>query len=81
LGSAALDLAYTACGRFDGFWEMKLKPWDIAAGVLILREAGGIATDFKGGDSFMQSGNVVAANRHIHPVIMEVTARHLSQVG
>jgi len=80
LGSAALDLAYTACGRFDGFWEMKLKPWDIAAGVLILREAGGIATDFRGGDSFIQSGNVVAANRHIHPVMVETTARYLSQV-
>ncbi|MBN1893936.1 inositol monophosphatase, partial [bacterium] len=59
---------------------MKLKPWDIAAGVLILREAGGIATDFRGGDDFMQSGNVVAANRHIHPIMMEAVLSHLSHI-
>ncbi|RKS85135.1 myo-inositol-1(or 4)-monophosphatase [Orbus hercynius] len=61
-GSAALDLSYVAAGRFDGFFEIGLKPWDIAAGELILREAGGIMTDFVGGNNYMVSGNIVAGN-------------------
>jgi len=61
-GSAALDLAYVACGRVDGYWELKLKPWDIAAGALIVMEAGGLVTDFKGGNNFLESGNLIAAN-------------------
>jgi len=61
-GSAALDLAYVAAGRTDGFWEMGLSPWDIAAGALIVREAGGFVGDLRGGDEFMKSGNIVAAN-------------------
>lgn len=62
LGSAALDLAYVAAGRFDGFFEYGLKPWDIAAGALIIREAGGFVGDFNGGDDFLNSGNIVAGN-------------------
>ncbi len=65
-GSAALDLANTACGRFDGFWELVLAPWDIAAGVLIVREAGGIVTDIAGRDKQIAHGAVVAGNRDIH---------------
>jgi len=61
MGSAALDLAYVAAGRVDGYWEIGLKPWDIAAGALLVREAGGVITDFSGGDEFMESGNVIAA--------------------
>ncbi|WP_208293509.1 inositol-1-monophosphatase [Zophobihabitans entericus] len=61
-GSAALDLCYVAAGRFDGFFEIGLQPWDIAAGELILREAGGVMTDFAGGHNYMVSGNTVAAN-------------------
>lgn len=61
-GSAALDLSYVACGRVDGFFEMGLKPWDIAAGELILREAGGVMTDFVGGHNYLVSGNTVAGN-------------------
>ena len=61
-GSAALDLAYVAAGRTDGFWEIGLSPWDIAAGALIVREAGGFVGDLRGGDGFMKSGNIVAAN-------------------
>jgi len=61
-GSAALDLCYVACGRLDGFFEIGLKPWDLAAGALIVREAGGRVTDFRGEPGFMESGNVVAAN-------------------
>jgi len=80
LGSAALDLSYTACGRFDGFWEMKLKPWDIAAGVLILEEAGGKVSDFRGENHFMKSGNVVAGNPLVFPMILEIVKKHLSGI-
>jgi myo-inositol-1(or 4)-monophosphatase len=61
-GSAALDLAWTAAGRFDGYWERNLKPWDLAAGLVILREAGGIATDIDGGDKILETGDVLAGN-------------------
>lgn len=64
-GSAALDLSYVAAGRMDAFFEIGLKPWDIAAGELILREAGGVITDFAGGHNYFSSGNVVAANPKI----------------
>lgn len=60
-GAATLDLAYVACGRLDGFWEMGLKPWDMAAGALLVREAGGFVTDFDGGEDFMKSGDIIAA--------------------
>lgn len=81
MGAAAIDLAYTACGRFDGFWEMKLHAWDIAAGILIIEEAGGRATDFEGGRNFLQTGNVVAGNIHVHPQILKVVRSHLSRAG
>lgn len=61
-GSAALDLAYLACGRIDGFWEMNLNAWDIAAGALMVREAGGIITDFSAKEDYLKSGNVIAGN-------------------
>ena len=61
-GSAALDLAYVAAGRLDGFFEIGLKAWDMAAGAVIVREAGGFVSDIAGGDRFMETGNVVAAN-------------------
>ena len=61
-GSAALDLAYVAAGRLDGFWELGLAPWDIAAGTLLVQEAGGIVTEPDGGDDYMRSGDVAAAN-------------------
>ncbi len=61
-GAAALDLAWVAAGRFDGFWESDLKPWDIAAGVLIVREAGGFVTDYRGQDVSLAKGQVLAAN-------------------
>ncbi len=65
-GVASLDLAYVAAGRFDGFWEYGLKPWDIAAGIIIVREAGGFISDFDGGNTMMTSGNVLAANDQLH---------------
>ena len=61
-GSAALDLAYVAAGRLDGFWQLGLSPWDIAAGALLVQEAGGIVTEPSGGDDYLRSGDVVAAN-------------------
>ena len=61
-GSAALDLAYVAAGRFDGFWEFGLNIWDIAAGVLLIQEAGGLVSDLDGGHGYMETGNIVAAN-------------------
>jgi myo-inositol-1(or 4)-monophosphatase len=72
LGSAALDLCYTACGRFDGYWEMKLSPWDQAAGSLILREAGGRITDFSGRDFDVYGNEVLATNGCIHGQMMRV---------
>jgi myo-inositol-1(or 4)-monophosphatase len=65
-GAAALDLAYVAAGRFDGFWEFGLAPWDIAAGMLLVREAGGYVTDLAGRQTMMTSGDVLAANDHLH---------------
>ncbi|MEO5348762.1 MAG: inositol monophosphatase [Magnetococcus sp. YQC-3] len=70
-GSAALDLCYTADGRYDGFWERGLSPWDMAAGALILQEAGGLITDFAGELRFLESGDIVAANAAIHNRILE----------
>lgn len=72
-GSAALDLAYTACGRYDGFWEIGLSSWDMAAGGLIVREAGGIVTDILGGDDFLGHGDVVAAGPAIHAAMLDIT--------
>jgi myo-inositol-1(or 4)-monophosphatase len=65
-GSAALDLAYVAAGRLDGFWEYGLSPWDIAAGMLLVREAGGFVSDLSGGHAMMASGDILAANNHLH---------------
>jgi myo-inositol-1(or 4)-monophosphatase len=71
-GSAALDLAYTACGRFDGFWEFKLSPWDIAAGILIVREAGGKVTNWSGQKYDIFKGEVLASNGKIHDEMLGV---------
>lgn len=68
-GSAALDLAYVACGRLDGFWEPALKEWDIAAGALLIQEAGGLVTDFSNTKQFLSSGNVVTANPKLHALL------------
>jgi myo-inositol-1(or 4)-monophosphatase len=65
-GAAALDLAYVAAGRYDGYWESGLFAWDIAAGLLLVREAGGFVSDLKGGQTMLTSGDVLAANGHLH---------------
>lgn len=71
-GSAALDLCYVACGRFDGYWEMKLKPWDLAAGALMVKEAGGRVTDFRGRDFEISTREAVASNSQIHQAMLEI---------
>lgn len=70
-GSAAMDLAYVACGRFDGYWELNLNPWDTAAGVLIVQEAGGVVTDFWNAPFNIASKEVLAGNTAIHPALMQ----------
>ncbi len=75
-GSACLDLAWLAAGRADGFWEMGLKPWDLAAGILLVQEAGGLVTDYDGGEQALWRGDIVAGNSHIQPLIREICGRH-----
>jgi myo-inositol-1(or 4)-monophosphatase len=74
LGSAALDLAYVAAGRYDGYWENGLCPWDVAAGVVLVREAGGYVTDLAGGKSMLSGGGILAANSSLHPQLVELIA-------
>lgn len=75
MGAAAIDLAYVAAGMLDGFWEIGLKPWDMAAGALLIQEAGGVVTDFQGNQKYMDTGNITAGNSYIHKKIVEVTER------
>ena len=75
-GAAALDLAYVAAGRLDGFWEFGLKPWDMAAGALLIREAGGLVSDVSGGQDFLESGNLVSANPLIFEEFRKIVARN-----
>jgi myo-inositol-1(or 4)-monophosphatase len=65
-GSAALDLAFVAAGRFDAYWERNLKPWDLAAGIVIVREAGGLVSDLAGKDKFLENGDILASNMTLH---------------
>jgi myo-inositol-1(or 4)-monophosphatase len=73
-GSAALDFAYVAAGRLDGFWELGLSPWDCAAGALLIWEAGGIVTDIAGGEQFLETGNVVAGGIKVQRAILDAIA-------
>ena len=76
-GSAALDLAHTAAGRFDGFWEFNLKAWDIAAGALMIREAGGMVSDFNNEAGFLDSGNIVCGAPRVHEELLNIINLHL----
>jgi myo-inositol-1(or 4)-monophosphatase len=76
-GAASLDLAYVAAGRLDGFWEMGLKPWDIAAGALILTEAGGFISDFQGGHTYLENGNVVCGPQKVFKAMLQTVGPHL----
>jgi myo-inositol-1(or 4)-monophosphatase len=71
-GAASLDLAWVAAGRFDGFWEHDLSPWDMAAGVLLIREAGGFVTDIDGGDAMLERGHIVAGNETIQSSLLKL---------
>jgi myo-inositol-1(or 4)-monophosphatase len=71
-GSASLDLAWVAAGKFDAFWERDLKPWDIAAGILIVREAHGVVSDLVGHDTMLESGNILAANDQLHRPLLDL---------
>ena len=77
-GSAALDLAYVAAGRLDGFWEIGLQPWDMAAGTLLIQEAGGLVGDFSGNNRFLETGNLVAGNVKVFRAILQSIQPHLS---
>jgi myo-inositol-1(or 4)-monophosphatase len=74
-GAAALDLAWVAAGRMDGFWEMGLSPWDMAGGALLVREAGGMVSDFEAGEGFLESGRIVAANPKVFSTLLEAITR------
>jgi len=75
-GSAALDLAYTAAGVYDGFFEFRLSPWDIGAGILLIEEAGGAVTDLDGEAGYFRGGNVVAGGKAVQRELRDVVARH-----
>jgi myo-inositol-1(or 4)-monophosphatase len=75
LGSPALDLAYVAAGRFDGFWEEHLAPWDVAAGIILIKEAGGFISELDGGSNIIEGGSIVAGNEHLHKALVEVANR------
>jgi myo-inositol-1(or 4)-monophosphatase len=80
-GAASLDLAYVAAGRLDAFWEIGLNQWDIAAGVLLIRESGGLVGDFSGGSSFMDSGNIVAGNPKCFKSLLQAVQPHLKHIS
>jgi myo-inositol-1(or 4)-monophosphatase len=71
-GAASLDLAWIAAGRFDGYWERNLKPWDLAAGIVIVREAGGYITDASGRERVLDDGSVIAGNEAIHRQLLKL---------
>ncbi len=73
-GAAALDLAYVAAGRYDGFWENGLNPWDIAAGIVLIREAGGFVTDLDGGRMMFSGGGICAGNSGLHAELLRLVA-------
>lgn len=76
-GAATLDLAYVACGRLDGFWEKGLHVWDVAAGSLLIKEAGGLVFDFDGGEDYLNSGNIVAGNPKVLKLMLKAIGPHL----
>ena len=79
-GAATLDLAYIACGRLDGFWEMGLHLWDIAAGALLIQEAGGLVSDFTGSENYLKSGNIVAGNPKVLKQLLKILKPHFGEL-
>ncbi|MGR9088826.1 MAG: inositol monophosphatase family protein [Gammaproteobacteria bacterium] len=78
-GSAALDLAYVAAGRLDGFWEIGIMEWDMAAGILLIKEAGGVVTDFSFNDRYVESGNIIAASPKMHQIMYQLIEPHVTE--
>lgn len=76
-GSAASDLAYVACGRFDGYFEYGLNPWDVAAGAFIARQAGAIVSDYKGGNDYLFGGEILAASKNIYPALLKLLKENM----
>lgn len=74
-GSAALDMAWTAAGRFDGYWERNIKPWDIAAGIVMIRESGGTVSDLDGADQMLDTGDVIVGNKDVHRALLPLLAK------
>ena len=79
-GSAALDMAFVAAGRYDGYWERNLQPWDLAAGIVIVREAGGFVSDLDGSDKMLESGDILVANTTIHKALMPLVSGQAAKV-
>lgn len=77
-GAAALDLAYVAAGRLDGFWEIGIMEWDMAAGILLIKEAGGVVTDFSFNDNYLASGNVIAGSPKMHQMLYQLIEPHVT---
>lgn len=77
-GAAALDLAYVAAGRLDGFWEIGVMEWDMAAGILLIKEAGGVVTDFSFNDNYLTSGNVIAGSPKMHQIMYQLIEPHVT---
>lgn len=75
-GSAALDLCYVGCGRYDGFWEFGLAPWDMAAGALVISEAGGLVSDLNGDPNYLQTGNIVAGTPKVFAPLLQIISNH-----
>jgi myo-inositol-1(or 4)-monophosphatase len=80
MGAASLDLAYVAAGRFDGFWEMNLQPWDIAAGILLIQEAGGFVSDFRGGNAMLDSGNIVCGSAKVFKPLLQIVGKNMGEI-
>ncbi len=78
MGSAAIDLAYTSCGRFEGFFETGLAPWDVAAGILLVQEAGGTSSDFRGGSDMLFGKEIIAGNKAVHAAMLDCIQQHFS---
>jgi myo-inositol-1(or 4)-monophosphatase len=78
-GAAALDLAYVACGRYDGFWEFGLAPWDMAAGSLLISEAGGLVSDLRGDTNYLETGNVIAGTPKVFAPLLKLVQEHLPE--
>jgi myo-inositol-1(or 4)-monophosphatase len=81
MGSASIDLAYVACGRFDGFFEYGLNPWDVAAGIVLIREAGGKVSDFSGNETTVTGEEIIAANTPVYPAFLEIVSNFMLKMN